>query len=514
MSKHKKNSNSGGFKANLIQQIISIFDKNPTQTFNYKQLSQAFGFKDVANKKLVNIILEELTHQGKLRELKRGSFKLNSSKSLLEGTLDMTSRGAAYLIVPDTEVDVYIAPKNTGNALHGDKVKVNVFYSKANKKPEGEVIEVVERAKTEFVGIVEKSKNFAFVVTSDQRMPVDIFIANDKLKGAKNGEKVVAKITEWPADKKNPFGIVTQVLGMPGEHDTEMHAILAEYGLPYEFPEKVEHDAAKLNIEIDVKEIKKRRDFRAITTFTIDPADAKDFDDALSIKKLENGNWEIGVHIADVSHYVRPGTLLDDEALKRATSVYLVDRVVPMLPEILSNNACSLRTQETKLCFSAVFELTENAELKNEWFGRTVIFSDRRFSYEEAQERIETKEGDLQEEINVLNGIAKKLRDKRYKNGAISFEREEMRFKLDDAGKPIDIVMKVSKDAHKLIEEFMLLANREVATHFKQKVTSKKNPPFVYRVHDQPDEAKLTGLQMMAARFGHNVDLHNVKDAS
>lgn len=513
MSKRKKNSNSGGFKANLIQQIINIFDNNPAQSFNYKQLSKAFGFKDVSNKKLVTIVLEELANQGKLRELKRGTYKLNSSKSLIEGTLDMTNRGAAYLVVPDAEVDVYIAPKNTGNALHGDKVKVNVFFSKTNKKPEGEVIEVVERAKTEFVGIVEKSKNFAFVVTSDQRMPVDIFIANDKLKGAKNGEKVVAKITEWPSDKRNPFGIVTQVLGMPGEHDTEMHAILAEYGLPYEFPEKVEQDAAKLNIEIDVKEIKKRRDFRAITTFTIDPTDAKDFDDALSIKKLENGNWEIGVHIADVSHYVRPGTKLDEEALKRATSVYLVDRVVPMLPEVLSNNACSLRPQETKLCFSAVFELTENAELKNEWFGRTVIFSDRRFTYEEAQERIETQQGDFAEEILQMDKLAKILRKERFKKGAIAFDRIEVKFNLDEHGNPVGIFFKESKDSNKLIEEFMLLANKRVAEFIGKPKGNKEAKTFVYRIHDEPNQEKLFTLSNFVKTFGYKLDI-NQKDVT
>lgn len=507
MPKHKKNSSSGSFKANLIQQIISIFDKNPTQTFNYKQISQAFGFSDVSNKKLVTIVLEELASQGKLREIKRGSFKLNSPKTLIEGTVDMTARGAAYVIVPDAELDIYIDPKNTSNALHGDKVKVNVFYSKTNKKPEGEIIEVVERAKTEFVGIVEKSKNFAFVVTNDQRMPVDIFITNDKLKGAKNGEKVVAKITEWPTDKKNPFGIITQVLGMPGEHDTEMHAILAEYGLPYEFPEKVEQDAAKLHIDIDVTEIKKRRDFRAITTFTIDPADAKDFDDALSIKKLENGNWEIGVHIADVSHYVIPGTLLDKEALLRATSVYLVDRVVPMLPEVLSNNACSLRPQETKLCFSAVFELTENAELKNEWFGRTVIFSDRRFSYEEAQERIETKEGDFAEEILQLDKLAKILRKERFKKGSIAFDRIEVKFNLDEHGNPVGIFFKESKDSNKLIEEFMLLANKKVAEFIGKPAKNKTAKTFVYRIHDEPNQEKLLTLSNFVKTFGYKLEI-------
>lgn len=508
MSKHKKNSNQGGFKVNLIQQIISIFDKNPAQTFNYKQISQAFGFKDVSNKRLVSIVLDELTHQGKLIETKRGTYKLHSSKALLEGTVDMTNRGAAYVVIPDAETDIYIAPKNTGNALHGDKVKVNVFYSKRDKKPEGEIIEVVERAKSEFVGILEKSKTFAFVVTSDQRMPVDIFITSDKLKGANNGDKVVAKITDWPKDKKNPYGIIIDVLGKPGERDTEMHAILAEYGLPYKFPEKVEQDAAKLNIEIDVAEIKKRRDFRAITTFTIDPVDAKDFDDALSIKKLANGNWEIGVHIADVSHYVRPNTQLDKEALQRATSVYLVDRVVPMLPEVLSNNACSLRPQETKLCFSAVFELTENAEIKNEWFGRTVIFSDRRFTYEEAQERIETGEGDFAEEILQMDKLAKLLRKERFKKGAIAFDRIEVKFNLDKDGNPIGIYFKESKDSNKLIEEFMLLANKRVAEFVGKTPKNVKPKTFVYRIHDEPNQEKLLVFSNFVKKFGYNLSLN------
>ncbi len=502
----KKNSKSpkGGFKTNLIQQIITVFDKNPTKSFNYKQLSTAFGFKDVSNKKLVNIILEELADQGKLKETKRGTFKLKNSKSFVEGRVDMTSRGNAYVIVEGSDNDIYISAKNTNTALHKDLVQVNVFSKKNSSKLEGEIVEIIERNKTEFVGIIEKSKNFSFVIVSDQRMPVDIFIGNDKLKGANNGDKVIAKITEWPKDRNSPYGTIVEVLGRPGENDTEMHAILAEYGLPYKFPEKVEQDAKNLDLEISVKEIKKRRDFRGTTTITIDPEDAKDFDDALSLKKLPNGNWEIGVHIADVSHYVVPGTDLDKEAFSRATSVYLVDRVVPMLPEVLSNQACSLRPQETKLCFSAVFELTEDAKLVSEWFGRTVIFSDRRFSYEEAQTRIETGEGDFAEEILTLDTLAKKLRKERFKHGSIAFDRIEVKFNLDNEGNPTGVYFKESKDANKLIEEFMLLANKKVAEFIGKPEKKKEVKTFVYRIHDEPNQEKLLTLANFVKKFGYD----------
>lgn len=515
MTKKKfKGGKNGGFKINLIQQIISLFDKNPSQSFNYKQISKAFGFKDLSNKKLVLMVLEELAQQGKLYETKRGTYKLKSSKSFVEGTVDMTSRGSAYVIVEGSDTDIYVSAKNTNTALHGDYVKVNVFSKRNSSKLEGEIVEVLERKKTEFVGIVEKSKKFAFVVVSDPRMPVDIFISNDKLKGANNGDKVIAKITEWPKDRNSPYGIIVEVLGRPGENDTEMHAILAEYGLPYKFPDRVEQDAAKIDLEISVKEIKKRRDFRAITTFTIDPKDAKDFDDALSIQQMENGNWEIGVHIADVSHYVLPGTLLDKEAFSRATSVYLVDRVVPMLPEVLSNGVCSLRPEETKLCFSAVFELNEKAEVLNEWFGRTVIFSDRRFTYEEAQERIETKEGDFAEEILQLDKLAKLLRKERFKKGSIAFDRIEVKFNIDEDGKPTGIYFKESKDSNKLIEEFMLLANKKVAEFVGKPDKKKKPKTFVYRIHDEPNQEKLLTLSNFVRKFGYDFKVTESEIAS
>lgn len=511
MARHKKNKSarqSGSFKHDLLQNIISIFDKNPTKSFNYKQLSSAFGFKDMTNKKLITIILLELVEQGKLRETQRGKFSLNNSENFVEGRVDMTSRGTAYIVVEGSDDDIYIDAKNTNTALNGDTVKVNVFIKKNRKKPEGEIVEIVERKQTEFVGVIEKSANFSFVVTDNTRMPVDIFISNDKLKNAQDGDKVIAQITEWPLDKKNPFGKIIQVLGRPGENETEMHAILAEFGLPYEFPPHVEKAANKLDLEITPQEIKKRRDFRTTTTFTIDPKDAKDFDDAISLKKLENGNWEIGVHIADVSHYIQPGSILDNEAYKRATSVYLVDRVVPMLPEVLSNQACSLRPQETKLCFAAVFEVDEKANVLNEWFGRTVIFSDRRFTYEEAQERIETKTGDLSEEILQLDKLAKLLRKERFKQGSIAFDRIEVKFNLDETGKPLGVFFKESKDANKLIEEFMLLANRRVAEFVGKPPKGQKAKTFVYRIHDEPNQEKLLSLSNFVKKFGYDLKIN------
>lgn len=517
MSKKRnpKKKKSGSFKQDLLHQIIAIFDNNPNTALTYKQISKAFGFKDVSNKKLIVTILDELVKQNKVYETQRGKYRLKSSGDFIEGKVDMTSRGAAYIVVEGSESDIYVSSRNTNTALHGDIVKVNIFSGKLTQKIEGEVVEIVERAQTEFVGVLEQSKNFSFVITDNSRMPVDIFISNERLNNAKDGDKVVAKITDWPLDKKNPFGKIISVLGKPGEHDTEMHAILAEYGLPYEFPHKVEKDASKLAIEVTPDEIKKRKDFRATTTFTIDPVDAKDFDDALSLKKLKNGNWQVGVHIADVSHYVQPGTLLDKEAFKRATSVYLVDRVVPMLPEVLSNQACSLRPHETKLCFSAVFELDDNAKIINEWFGRTVIFSDRRFTYEEAQERIETKEGDLAEEILTLDTLAKKLRKERFKKGSIAFDRIEVKFNLDEEGNPIGVYFKESKDANKLIEEFMLLANKRVAEFIGKPTKTKKPKTFVYRIHDEPNQEKLQALSNFVKKFGYdfNAEQKNISSA-
>ncbi len=511
--KNKKQRKSGSFKNELLQNIITVFDKNPTTTFNYKQLSNAFGLKDISNKKLIGFILDELVHQGKLYEVQRGKYKLKSAASFIEGRVDMTARGAAYIKVEDSKSDIYINAKNTGTALHGDLVKVNIFSGKLSDKLEGEIVEVIERVKTEFVGIIQKSKAFSFLVPDDTKMSVDIFIANENLKGANDGDKAIAKITDWPKDRKNPFGKIIEILGRPGENETEMHAILAEFGLPYQFPRTVEKEANKLDVTISLEEIKKRKDFRATTTFTIDPKDAKDFDDALSLKKLPNGNWEVGVHIADVSHYIKENTLLEAEAYNRATSIYLVDRVVPMLPEILSNQACSLRPQETKLCFSAVFELDDHANLINEWFGRTVIFSDRRFSYEEAQERIETQQGDLVDEILTLDRLAKQLREKRFKKGSIAFDKIEVKFDLDEHGKPLGVYFKESKDSNKLIEEFMLLANKRVA-EFIGNPKNLQPKTFVYRIHDEPNQEKLVQLSNFVKKLGYELKTNDKEIAN
>ncbi|MCB0737148.1 MAG: ribonuclease R [Bacteroidetes bacterium] len=523
------NKKSGPKKAKnrIRKDLLTFLKTQPNTPFNFKQLRKQLKLTSASHVMHLENAVGQLVHEKVLEmvgtarvqytsnEAPQASRAVVEDKNHVVGVLDTTRNGSGFIINDRFDQDVFVPSKYMRNALDGDKVKVRVIKAIEGKRPEGEIVEIVERGRTQFVCTMQMSEKFAFGVPDNRKIDVDFFIPLSKVGNAKQGDKALVRLIGYSETDKNPVGEVLGVLGRPGEHETEMSSIILEHNLPLQFPEKVETAAENIPEDISEREISKRRDFRNILTFTIDPWDAKDFDDAISFNQLEEeGLYEVGVHIADVSHYVRPDSVIDKEAQHRATSVYLVDRVIPMLPERLSNGLCSLRPNETKLCYSAVFHINTNGTVKDRWFGRTVIHSDRRFTYEEAQERIETKEGDLQEEINVLNGIAKKLRDKRYKNGAISFEREEMRFKLDDAGKPIDIVMKVSKDAHKLIEEFMLLANREVATHFKQKVTSKKNPPFVYRVHDQPDEAKLTGLQMMAARFGHNVDLHNVKDAS
>jgi len=409
--------------------------------------------------------------------------------------------------------DVFIHSKNVKDALQGDKVLI-VTYNFKGKKMEGSVLEVLERKRDEFVGVLQmiKEKDFGFVVCDKKSINTDIFIPRDNIGGAKDGEKVVVKMTDWKPGEKNPTGKIINVLGMPGNHETEIHSILAEYGLPYSFPPEVEQEAQNIDRKIHDSEVAKRRDMRNVCTFTIDPKDAKDFDDALSIQKLENGNWEIGVHIADVSHYVIPGTQLDDEAYDRATSVYLVDRVVPMLPEVLSNDVCSLRPNEDKYTFSAVFELDENAKILSEWFGRTVTHSDRRFSYEDAQERIETQAGDLTEEVLTLDRLAKILRKERIDNGAITFDRSEVRFHLDENSEPIGVYFKLSKDSNHLIEEFMLLANRKVSEFISLKKSGEPTQnTFIYRVHDDPDPAKLEALRDFVGTFGFKMDLANTK---
>ena len=501
------------------EKIIKILSQSANKAFNYKQIGAKLELDDTESRNQIIKDLKILASQNKIIESEPGKYLVKAeSKEYYEGKIDMTGRKTAYFVCPEMEEDVFIPTNNLNHALDKDIVKVYVYNRRKGKRPEGEVIEVLERHKTDFVGVIDIQANFAFVSTANPKMYTDIFIPKDKIGEAEQGDVVLVHIEDWPARADSPFGSVIKVLGKPGEHDTEIHAILAEYGLPSEFPIEVETFAQKIDTSIEESEIAKRRDMRDTLTFTIDPKDAKDFDDALSFKKLENGNYEIGIHIADVSHYLQEGTILDDEAYQRATSVYLVDRVVPMLPEVLSNFACSLRPNEEKYTFSAIFEITETSQVVNQWFGRTVIYSDQRFAYEEAQYIIETKDDVIPEEISItgssyqvsaeivaatlkMDELAKILRKRRMAEGAISFDKVEVKFNLDEAGEPQGVYFKVSKDANHLIEEFMLLANRKVAEYIgKQKKT------FIYRIHDEPNEDKLFAMQAVIAKFGHKID--------
>lgn len=502
--------------------IIKILTTNNNRAFNYKQLAALLEVDDTKSRNEIIHDLKILAAQKMIIESEPGKYLVKAiSEDLYEGTIDMTGRKTAYFVCPEFGEDVFIPTNNLNRALDKDKVKVYIYNRRRGKRPEGEVIEVVERAKTDFVGVIAIQPNFAFVSTANPKMYTDIFIPKDKIGAAENGDVVLVHIEDWPKKADSPFGSVIQVLGKPGEHNTEIHAILAEYGLPAEFPIEVETFAQKIDTTIKESEIAKRRDMRQTLTFTIDPKDAKDFDDALSFKILENGNYEIGIHIADVSHYLQEGTILDDEAYNRATSVYLVDRVVPMLPEVLSNFACSLRPNEEKYTFSAIFELDKKATIKSQWFGRTVIDSNQRFSYEEAQFIIETKENTIPLEISItgesykvsdeiifatlkLDELAKIMREKRMNDGAISFDKVEVKFNLSETGNPEGVYFKESKDSNHLIEEFMLLANKKVAEYIgKQKKT------FIYRIHDEPNEDKLLAMSDLIKKFGYTIDFNS-----
>ncbi len=509
----------------LTDNIIKIFNKNSSQSFNYKQIASKLNINDANGKQQIVEKISALQQSGKLEEVDRGKYKIIQKNDYYIGKVDVTSRGNAYVICEELEHDIYIPSRNLNHALNNDIVKVYIYNRKRNTKLEGDIIEIIERKKTDFVGVLQMNKNFGFVIPDDFKMYADIFISEKKLFGAEDGDKVLASIVDWPDNSKNPFGKIKQVLGKPGDHNTEIHSILLEYDLPYEFPPEVEQEASELPIEITAEEISKRRDMRSTTTFTIDPKDAKDFDDALSFKKLENGNYEIGIHIADVSHYLEEDSILDDEAYARATSVYLVDRVVPMLPEVLSNNVCSLRPNEEKLTFSAVFEVNEKAQILNQWFGRTVTYSDARFAYEEAQHLIENPTSDtipseisitgesykvaseIKEATLIFDRLGKILRKKRIQQGAITFDRVEVRFQLDEDSNPEGVYFKESKDANKLIEEFMLLANRKVAEFIGFEKGKPSNKTFIYRVHDEPNIDKLTALQGIISKFGYKISL-------
>jgi ribonuclease R len=507
----KKKNKDISVKELLAKGILHLLKSHPNKEFNYKQISAALLVKDDQTRKLIHQVLDNFVEAGMITSRDRGKYLYKQQDEFVVGVVDITRSGAGYLITEDDKSDLYIQQEHMGNALHGDKVKAKTFLSKRGKKLDAKVVEVIERARQGYPGVLDIQKNHTFFIPDNQKIHVDFYIPRNELNGAVHGQKVIVGLLSWDKGEKNPVGSVLKVLGYPGENDAEIHAILAEFGLPYEFPEFVEESAAKLSVEITEEEVAKRRDFRDVTTFTIDPVDAKDFDDALSFRKLENGNIEIGIHIADVSHYVVPNTILDKEALNRATSVYLVDRVVPMLPEVLSNGLCSLRPNEDKLCFSAVFEMDDKAKVLKQWFGRTVIHSNRRFTYEEAQEIIETGAGDFSEEVLTLDKLAKMLRKDRVAHGAIEFGSDEVKFQLNEEGKPVSVFKKVMKDSNKLIEEFMLLANKKVAEQFG-KVDPPK--PFVYRVHDLPDPEKLKILKDYLKNFGHKLQHVEGKSAA
>jgi ribonuclease R len=511
MSKKKSNN----FNLVLTKLITDVFEKSGNKPLNYKQVASKLNLHDDETRSLILEVLKEESRKGILQEPEKGKFILKQLKTFVTGKVDMTSDGSAYIVSEDEfEEDIYVAPRKLRNALHGDVVKVYVYAKNKGRKKDGEVVEILQRAKMDFTGIIKLSDRFAFFVPDDRKMLHDIFIPLDRLNGAKDGYKAIAKIVDWPEDAKNPIGEITHVLGKQGENNAEMNAILADYGFPLAFPDEVEKQAESINEEITKEEIARRRDFRKILTFTIDPADAKDFDDAISFQILKNGNIEVGVHIADVSHYVKPNSALDKEAFERGTSVYLVDRVIPMLPERLSNGLCSLRPNEDKLCFSAVFELDNEANVIEQWFGRTIIHSDIRFSYEDAQEVLENKSGKHSKELLKLNELAYKLRERKFKHGAISFESVEIKFRLDNQGKPLGVYVKERKDAHKLIEDFMLLANKKVAEFVAKKGKGKQKYTFVYRSHDSPKEDALLNFSQFASKFGYKIDMSSGRETA
>lgn len=511
MSKKKQAQNTKDF----LEAILNVFAFKPQQELNYKQVAKSLGISTDKDRAAVLVALENLTEQNTLKRNARGKYKLAGGyqKALIEGVVDMTSQGSAYIISDDLEDDIFISLHNLNHALHGDTVKVNL-YNKKSGRPEGEVVEIVERSKQTFVGRIEMNGKYGFLIPDSRHMPYDIFIPADALNGAKNGLKVVGRITDWPKNMKSPIGEVVDVLGVPGDNNVEMHAILAEFELPYRFPEELNKVAEKISDKITKEDYAARRDFRGIPTFTIDPSDAKDFDDALSIRQIDDNTWEVGVHIADVTHYVTPSSDIDKEGSQRATSVYLVDRTVPMLPERLSNFICSLRPDEEKLCFSAVFELDSDASIKNQWFGKTVILSKRRFTYEEAQDIIENGSGDFKDEVLTLNKLAQTLRAKRFANGSVNFDREEPRFVIDEKGKPLSVYFKEMKESNQLIEEFMLLANKKVAEFVGKQAKNKKAKTFVYRIHDKPNEDKFNSFCQFIKRFGYKLEPKKEADIS
>ncbi len=507
MAKKKKEKKGGKHlkKKELVEILLNYFRTKPNEAFSLKQLFQALKLTTHPGKMLCIDVVEEMLEDNFLIEIEKGRYKINDKGQILTGTFVRKSNGKNSFIPEEGGEPIFIAERNSAHAMNNDKVKVALCAKRKKHQLEAQVIEILEHANETFVGVLKVSKNYAFLLTETSTLANDIFIPKDKLKGGKNGDKAIVRITEWPEEAKNPFGEVIDILGKAGDNTTEMHAILAEYGLPYVYPQAVEAAAEKLSADITPEDYAEREDFRDVVTFTIDPKDAKDFDDALSIRTLKPGLWEVGVHIADVSHYVKEGSIIDKEAAKRATSVYLVDRTIPMLPERLCNFICSLRPDEEKLAYSVIFEVNEKAEVKNYRIRHTVIKSNRRFTYEEAQQIIETGEGDYKEEVLQLNRLAQILREKRMAAGSINFDRCEVKFEIDETGKPLSVYFKVSKEANKLIEEFMLLANKTVAEYVGKVPKNKKPKVLPYRIHDLPDPDKLDNLNQFIARFGYKI---------
>ena len=492
-------------KSELAGQLMTWIQMRPSENFSIKQIFRGLNLTTHPLKMLCMDILNEMVEDDFLQVMENGHVKLNNHGTILIGKFQRKSNGKNTFVPDDGSEPISIAERNSGHAMHGDKVKVSLTAKRKGRKVEGEVIEILERAKETFVGTLKVEKTYAFLLTEDRTLANDIFIPRDMLKGGKDGDKAVVKVTKWPEDAKNPIGKVIDILGQAGDNTTEMHAILAEFGLPYVYPKHVETAADNISDIITPEDYAEREDFRDITTFTIDPKDAKDFDDALSIRPLKPGLWEVGVHIADVTHYVKEGSCIDKEAEKRATSVYLVDRTIPMLPERLCNLLCSLRPNEEKLAYSAIFEMNDKAEVKNKRIVKTIIKRDRRFTYEEAQAVIETGEGEFKDEILKLNELAQILRKNRMAAGAVDFDRVEVRFEIDEKGKPLSVYFKESKEANKLIEEFMLLANRTVAECIGKVPSNKKAKVFPYRIHDLPDPEKLDNLNWFVNRFGYKI---------
>jgi ribonuclease R len=500
-----KSHESKQMKKKWMYAISELFHKEPKSIYNYKQISKLIGVEEQAQKLQVLEILHTLAEDDVLVETDSGRFRYNSLGTIAVGTFQRRSNGNNAFISEDEGLSIRVAERNSRHAMDGDRVRVQLFARRKGADPEAEVLEILESRDRTYVGILQIHHGYAFLVTEDKKLANDIFIPKENLKGGKNGDKAVVKIMEWPENAKNPIGEIVDILGTTGDNNTEMHAILAEFGLPYKYPEKIEQAAEHIPEKIPEKELAEREDFRNVTTFTIDPQDAKDFDDALSLRQTADGNWEVGVHIADVTYYVKPGDIIDEEAIKRATSVYLVDRTIPMLPERLSNKLCSLRQDEEKLCYSVIFELNGKAKILTSRIVRTVIRSNRRFTYEEAQNIIETGEGDFKDEVLKLNELAKILREKRFADGAIDFDRYEVKFEIDDKGKPLSVYFKESKEANHLIEEFMLLANRNVAETIGKTSKGRNKKTFIYRIHEQPDPDKIQNFAEFISRFGYKL---------